>query len=42
MWYAAQLTHALDDAPGYGFKLDYFDFDWRKLKTARDTFIHNL
>jgi len=42
MWYAAQLTHALDDAPGYGFKLDYFDFDWRKLKSARDTFIHNL
>ncbi|MCC6135563.1 MAG: glutathione-disulfide reductase [Candidatus Contendobacter sp.] len=42
MWYAAHLAHALDDAPGYGFKLDYFDFDWRKLKTARDVFIRNL
>lgn len=34
MWYAAHLAHALDDAPGYGFRLDYFDFDWRKLKAA--------
>ncbi len=42
MWYAAHLAHALDDAPGYGFKLDYFDFDWRKLKAVRDGFIHNL
>lgn len=42
MWYAAHLAHALDDAPGYGFKLDYFDFDWGKLKTARDALIRNL
>ena len=42
MWYAAHLAHALDDAPGYGFKLDYFDFDWQKLKTARDRFVNNL
>jgi glutathione reductase (NADPH) len=42
MWYAAHLAHALDDAPGYGFKLDYFDFDWRKLKATRDGYIHNL
>ena len=37
MWYAAQLAHALDDAPGYGFKLDYFGFNWQRLKSARDT-----
>lgn len=42
MWYAAHLAHALDDAPSYGFKLDYFDFDWQKLKVARNTFIRQL
>jgi glutathione reductase (NADPH) len=42
MWYAAHLAHALDDAPGYGFRLDYFGFDWKKLKTARDAFVRNI
>jgi glutathione reductase (NADPH) len=42
MWYAAHLAHALDDAPGYGFRLDYFDFDWQKLKTARDRFVRDI
>ena len=42
MWYAAHLAHALDDAPSYGFKLDYFDFDWQKLKVARNAFIRQL
>lgn len=42
MWYAANLAHTLDDAPGYGFRLDYFGFDWQALKTSRDTFVRNL
>ncbi|MFO1425087.1 MAG: glutathione-disulfide reductase [Candidatus Competibacteraceae bacterium] len=42
MWHAAHLAHALDDAQGYGFRLDYFGFDWQKLKTARDRFVSNL
>jgi glutathione reductase (NADPH) len=42
MWYAAHLAHVLDDAPGYGFRLDYFDFDWQKLKTARDRFVRDI
>ncbi|MGB2679868.1 MAG: glutathione-disulfide reductase [Candidatus Competibacter sp.] len=42
MWYAAHLAHALDDAPGYGFRLDYFDFDWRKLQHARDRFVRGI
>jgi glutathione reductase (NADPH) len=42
MWYAAHLAHALDDAPGYGFRLDYFGFDWQKLKTARDRFVSDI
>ncbi|HPF59746.1 MAG TPA: glutathione-disulfide reductase [Candidatus Competibacteraceae bacterium] len=42
MWYAAHLAHALDDAPGYGFRLDYFGFDWKKLKNARDSFVEKI
>lgn len=42
MWYAANVAHTLDDAPGYGFRLDYFGFDWQKLKTARDHFVHTI
>lgn len=42
MWYAAHLAHALDDAAGYGFRLDYFGFDWRKLQTARDAFVRDI
>ncbi len=42
MWHTAHLAHALNDASGYGFKLDYFDFDWRRLKTARDALIRHL
>lgn len=42
MWYAAHLAHALDDAPGYGFRLDYFGFDWKKLKAARDRFVQAI
>ena len=42
MWYAAQLVHALDDAPSYGFRLDYFGFDWHTLKNARDSFVQSI
>ncbi len=42
MWYAASLAHALDDAAGYGFRLDYFGFDWQRLKTARDQYITDI
>ncbi|HRF45465.1 MAG TPA: glutathione-disulfide reductase [Candidatus Competibacteraceae bacterium] len=42
MWYAAHLAQALDDAPGYGFRLDYFGFDWKKLKNARDSFVGKI
>jgi glutathione reductase (NADPH) len=42
MWYAASLAHTFDDAAGYGFRLDYFGFDWQQLKTARDHYIGNI
>ena len=42
IWYAANLAHALDDATGYGFQVDYFGFNWKKLQEARDTYIRNI
>ena len=42
MWYAAHLAHTLDDASGYGFRLDYFGFNWGKLRHARDAYIRAI
>lgn len=42
MWYGASLAHTLDDAPGYGFKLEHSGFDWLALKTARDDYIRRI
>lgn len=42
MWYAAHLAHTLDDASGYGFSLDYFGFNWSKLRRARDAYIRDI
>ncbi len=42
MWYGASLAHALDDAPGYGFRLDAPDHDWAALKAARDRYVRGI
>ncbi|MFO1433915.1 MAG: glutathione-disulfide reductase [Candidatus Competibacteraceae bacterium] len=42
MWYAADLAHALSDAPGYGFRLERQGHDWPALKTARDAYIQRI
>jgi glutathione reductase (NADPH) len=42
MWNAAQLAHALHDAPDYGFELVRGRHDWRQLRRARDAFIARL
>ncbi len=42
MWFGASLAHALDDAPGYGFTVDGWKFDWSALKSARDDYVHRL
>lgn len=42
MWYAAQLAHALEDAPGYGFDVAVHGFDWAALRSARDAYIERL
>ncbi len=42
MWYGASLAHSLDDAPGYGFRLERRGFDWQALKDARDAYIRRI
>lgn len=42
MWNAASLAHALEDAQGYGFRVDSHDFDWASLKKTRDEYVERL
>jgi len=42
MWFGASIAHTLEDAPHYGFSLGDIRFDWRKLKAARDAYVHGI
>ncbi|MBS1270442.1 MAG: Glutathione amide reductase [Gammaproteobacteria bacterium] len=42
MWNASAIAERLRDAPGYGFSLERTDFDWAKIKHARDAHIARL
>ncbi len=42
MWFGAGLAHALDDAAGYGFTLHGHEFDWGRLKAARDRYVGGI
>jgi len=42
MWNAAQIAHALHDAPDYGFELVRGRHDWPHLRRARDAYIERL
>ena len=42
MWYAANLAHAVDDAPGFGIPVSRQATDWNKLVQGRDNYIHNI
>ncbi|HEX7047475.1 MAG TPA: glutathione-disulfide reductase [Gammaproteobacteria bacterium] len=42
MWQAAELAHAIDDAPDYGFDVESSGHDWTALKSARDAYIERL
>ena len=42
MWYAAQLSHALHDAPDYGFDAALTMVDWPQLKAGRDGYVERL
>ena len=39
MWYAAEIAHAIADAPGYGFSVAAGEHDWAALKARRDAYI---
>ena len=42
MWTTSRIAEVLDDAPDYGFSLERFEFDWSKIKRARDDYIVRL
>ena len=42
MWFAADIAHTLEDAQGYGYTLGDVNFDWSKLKQARDGYVNGI
>ena len=42
MWYAAELAHALEQAPHYGFDVSLAGHDWARLKRGRDAYVERL
>jgi len=42
MWYAGMLSHALDDAKGYGFDVQRGGLDWQKLVDGRQAYIKGI
>jgi len=42
MWYAGMLSHALDDAQGYGFGVKRLGHDWKKLVAGRQEYIKGI
>jgi len=42
MWNAAELAHAIDQAPHYGFRLASDGFNFAKLKRGRDAYVERL
>lgn len=42
MWYAAQLAHAVDDAPGFGIAARRGATDWARLVAGRQEYIGNI
>src|SRR5690606_14791906 len=42
MWQAAELAHAIEDAPDYGFDVKSAAHDWSALKSGRDAYIERL
>jgi len=42
MWNGANLAHALDEAPDYGFSVPAHTFDWSILKRQRDQHVLDL
>lgn len=42
MWYAAEVAHAIGDAPGYGFDVVLRGHDWGLLRRRRDAYVARL
>lgn len=42
MWFAANIAHAFEESAGYGFTTGETDFDWGKLKKARDQYVNGI
>ena len=42
MWYAANLAHAVDDAPAYGIPAQRGTTDWQQLVRGRENFIASI
>ena len=42
MWYAAQLAHAVDDAPGFGIPASRGTTDWLTLVGARERYVADI
>jgi glutathione reductase (NADPH) len=42
MWNASDIVHSLAYAQGYGFDIGQWQFNWGKLKQARDAYVKNL
>ncbi len=42
MWYAANLAHAVDDAPDFGIAVKRSEVDWQKLVNGRENYIANI
>ena len=42
MWTAADIIHHLEHAEGYGLAVGEWEFDWGRLKQARDAYVKNL
>lgn len=42
MWNAAELAHAIEYAPEYGFDVRRGGHDWAKLKAGRDAYVERL
>ncbi len=42
MWYAADMAHALRDAPAYGYDVKQAKFDWATFVSKRENYIGNI
>jgi glutathione reductase (NADPH) len=42
MWYAAEVAHAIEQAPHYGFDVSLAGHDWQRLKDGRDAYVARL